>query len=211
MSLHTEINFENDICAHLAAHGWLYAEGDAKYYDTPRALFPPDLLAWVQATQPQAWESLSKSHGLAAEAMLLDRLRKQLDERGTLEVLRFGIEMMGLRQPLKLAQFKPALAMNPELQARYAANRLRVVRQIRTNHNDVIDLVLFLNGVPVATAEIKTNFTQDVNEAVDQYRFDRQPKPKGKPNAEPLLDFPRGALVHAARPGYQLPALQPGQ
>ena len=198
MSLHTEINFENDICAHLAAHGWHYADGDAQHYDTPRALFPPDLQAWVQTTQPQAWESLSKSHGPAAEAMLLDRLRKQLDERGTLDVLRFGIEMIGLRQPLKLAQFKPALAMNPDLQARYAANRLRVVRQVRTNNNDVIDLVLFLNGVPVATAEIKTNFTQDVNEAVDQYRFDRQPKPKGKPNAEPLLDFPRGALVHFA-------------
>jgi type I restriction enzyme R subunit len=88
--------------------------------------------------------------------------------------------------------------MNPELQARYAANRLRVVRQVRTNHDDVIDLVLFLNGIPVATVEIKTDFTQDINAAVDQYRFDRIPRPKGKPFAEPLLDFPRGALVHFA-------------
>ncbi len=199
MSLHTEINFENDICAHLVAHGWLYAEGDALAgYDTPRALFAPDVIAWVQATQPQAWESLDKSHGAAAQAMLLDRLRKQLDERGTLDVLRFGVEMLGLRQSLKLAQFKPALAMNPDLQTRYAANCLRVVRQVRTNHNDVIDIVLFLNGIPVATAEVKTDFTQDVNQAVDQYRFDRHPKPKGKTSAEPLLDFPRGALVHFA-------------
>ncbi len=198
MSLHTEIHFENDICAHLASHGWLYAEGDAQAYDTPRALFPADVMAWVHATQLQAWESLSRNHGPAAEAMLLDRLRKQLDERGTLEVLRFGIEMLGLKAPLKLAQFKPALAMNPDLQARYQANRLRVVRQVRTNHDDIIDLVLFLNGIPVATAEIKTDFTQDVNEAVDQYRFHRIPKPKGKPFAEPLLKFPRGALVHFA-------------
>ena len=197
-STHNEIKFEEDICHHLAAHGWLYAEGDAKGYDTPRAIYPADVLAWVQATQPQAWEALTKSHGTAAEATLLDRVRKQLDDRGTLEVLRHGVELLGLRQPLKLAQFKPALAMNPELQARYAANRLRVVRQARTGHDDVIDLVLFLNGIPVATVEIKTDFTQDINAAVDQYRFDRIPRPKGRPFAEPLLDFPRGALVHFA-------------
>lgn len=198
MALHNEIQFEMDICTHLGAHGWLYAEGDAKGYDTPRALFPADVLAWVQASQPQAWESLQKSNGPATEAMLLDRVRKALDERGTLEVLRVGVELLGLKAPLKLAQFKPALAMNPDLQARYAANRLRVVRQCRTNHDDIIDLVLFLNGIPVATAELKTDFTQDINAAVDQYRFDRIPKPKGKSFAEPLLDFPRGALVHFA-------------
>ncbi len=196
--LHQEIQFEIDICTHLGSHGWLYAEGDAKGYDIPRALFPADVIAWVQVTQPQAWEAINKTHGKAAETVLLDRLRKALDERGTLEVLRVGMDMLGLKSPLKLAQFKPALAMNPELQARYAANRLRVVRQCRTNHDDIIDLVLFLNGIPVATAELKTDFTQDINAAVDQYRFDRIPKPKGKPFAEPLLDFPRGALVHFA-------------
>ncbi len=202
MALHKEIQLELDICNHLASHGWLYAEpgqeGDARGYDTARALYPEDLLEWVQTTQPQAWQALVKNHGAAAKAMLLDRLRKELDMRGTLDVLRMGIEMLGVRAPIKLAQFKPALAMNPDLQARYAANRLRVVRQCRTNHDDIIDLVLFLNGIPVATAELKTDFTQDNNAAVDQYRFERIPKPKGKPFAEPLLDFPRGALVHFA-------------
>lgn len=184
MSLHNEVEFEKEICAYLASNGWLYAEpnseGDDSGYDTPRALYPADLFAWLQTTQSQAWESLQKSHGTAAESMVLDRLRKQLDERGTLEVLRVGIEMVGLRAPLKLAQFKPALAMNADLEARYAANRLRVVRQIRTTHDDIIDLVLFLNGIPVATAELKTDFTQDINAAVDQYRFDRIPKPKAE-------------------------------
>ena len=202
MALHNEIQFELDICNHLAANGWLYgapgSDGDASGYDTPRALFPADLLSWLQATQPAAWDALSKTHGASAEAMLLDRLRKALDERGTLEVLRVGIDLLGLKVPLKLAQFKPALAMNPDLQSRYAANRLRVVRQCRTSHDDIIDLVLFLNGIPVATAELKTDFTQDINAAVDQYRFDRLPKPKGKNTTEPLLDFPRGALVHFA-------------
>ena len=113
-ALHKEIEFENDICAHLAAHDWLYAENDHPGYDRARALFPADVLAWVQTTQPQAWETLTKNNGAAAEAVLLDRIRKQLDDRGTLDVLRHGVELLGLRQPLSLAQFKPALAMNQE-------------------------------------------------------------------------------------------------
>jgi type I restriction enzyme R subunit len=199
-AIHKEIEFENDICAHLAAHDWLYADGDFSAYDRARALFPADIIAWVQITQPKAWEALTKNHSAAAEAVLLDRIRKQLDDRGTLDVLRHGVELLGLRQSLALAQFRPALAMNPDLQAKYAANRLRVVRQVRYSlHNEnSIDLVLFLNGIPVATVELKSNFTQSVDDAVDQYRFDRHPKPKGQNAAEPLLDFPRGALVHFA-------------
>ncbi len=199
MSIHKEISFEGEICAHLAAHGWLHAEGDAALYDRARALFPADLVVWVQEAQPKAWEALTKSHGAAAEAMLLDRVRHQIDQRGTLDVLRHGIDMIGLRGSLSLARFKPALAMNEELIARYAANRLRVVRQVRysrANENS-IDLVLFLNGLPVATVELKTDFTQSVEDAIDQYRFDRNPKPKGQ-GSEPLLAFPNGALVHFA-------------
>ena len=200
MSLQKEISFENEICAALAAQGWLYAEGDAQQYDRARALFPADVLAWVQETQPKAWESLIKNHGASADAVLLDRLRKSLDDRGTLDVLRHGVELLGLRQPLSLCQFKPALAMNAETVAKYQQNRLRVVRQVRYSlHNEnAIDLVLFLNGLAVATVELKTDFTQSVEDAVDQYRFDRNPKPKGQGSAEPLLSFPDGALVHFA-------------
>ncbi len=199
MSLHKEISFETEICQHLADHGWLYAEGDAAGYDRARALFPADVLAWVQATQPKAWETLTKNHGAQAGETLLARLRDQLDQRGTLDVLRHGIELLGLKAPLKLAEFKPALAINPDILARHAANRLRVVRQLRYSlHNEnSIDLGLFLNGLPVATAELKTDFTQSIGDAVDQYRFDRNPKPKGQ-TAEPLLSFPNGALVHFA-------------
>ena len=199
MSLHKEISFEDEICCYLAAHGWLYAEGDAALYDRARAVFPPDLIAWVQATQPKAWETLVKSHGIGAQGMLLDRIRKQLDDRGTLDVLRHGVELIGLRHPIALAQFKPAMAMNSDIIARYAANRLRIVRQVRYSsaNENCIDLVLFLNGLPVATAELKTDFTQNVEDAIDQYRFDRNPRPKGQ-SAEPLLTFPSGAVVHFA-------------
>ena len=107
--------------------------------------------------------------------------------------------MLGVKGKLSLAQFKPALAINPEIQTRYEQNRLRVVRQVRYSqqNENCIDLVLFLNGIPVATVELKTDFTQSVKDAIDQYRFDRDPKPKGKP-AEPLLNWPSGALVHFA-------------
>ncbi len=199
MTLHKEISFETEICQYLADHGWLYAEGDTAAYDRARALFPADVLAWVQATQPKAWETLTKNHGPQAAETLLNRLRDQLEQRGTLDVLRHGIELLGLKQPLKLAEFKPALAINPDILARYAANRLRVIRQVRYSlHNEnSVDLGLFLNGLPVATAELKTDFTQSIGDAIDQYRFDRLPKPKGQV-AEPLLSFPRGALVHFA-------------
>jgi len=196
MATHKEIGFEEVICDHLSTQGWLYAAGDAAGYDRARALFPADIAAWAEATQPKAWADAKARHG---EAVILDRLRKQLDELGTLEVLRRGIEILGLKAPLILAQFRPAMGMNPEITARYAANRLRVVRQLRYSlaNEKCIDLVLFLNGIPVATAELKTDFTQSVGDAVDQYRFDRKPVEKGlKP--EPLLSFPGGALVHFA-------------
>lgn len=198
MTLHKEINFENEICEHLAGHGWLYSPNSANY-DRTRALFPADVLEWVQTTQPQAWETLQKNHGASASEVLLNRLRETLDREGTLGVLRHGIDLLGLRQKLAMAQFKPALAMLPETMEKYAANRLRVVRQVRYSlHNEnAIDLVLFLNGIPVATVELKTDFTQSIDDALDQYRYDRNPKPKGQP-AEPLLSFPNGALVHFA-------------
>jgi type I restriction enzyme R subunit len=167
MSLHQEHHFEAEICQHLAAHGWLHEPGDAALFDRANGLFLPDLLAY---------------------------------ERGTLEVLRRGVEMLGLKGPLMLAQFKPALAINPTTQAHYAANRLRVVRQVchsPNNPKEELDLVLFVNGIPVATAELKSDFTQSVHDAVDQYRFDRHPAPKGGV-LEPLLGFPGGALVHFA-------------
>jgi type I restriction enzyme R subunit len=200
MNLHQEHHFEREICAHLAAQGWLYAEGDARHYDRANALFLPDLLAWLEETQPDSWQRLVTTHGPQLGERLAERVRKNLDERGTLDVLRRGVEMLGLKGPLSLVQFKPALAMNPVIAQHYAANRLRVVRQVKhspNNPHDCVDLVLFVNGIAVATAELKSDFTQSVGDAVDQYRFDRNPHPKGG-LAEPLLGFPGGALVHFA-------------
>jgi type I restriction enzyme R subunit len=68
MSLHKEISFEDEICGHLAAHGWFHDEGDAALYDRSRAVFGPDLIAWVQATQESAWDTLAKNHGTGRRA-----------------------------------------------------------------------------------------------------------------------------------------------
>lgn len=199
-NLHQEHHFEAEICQSLAANGWLYAEGDAAHYDRANALYTPDLLMWVESTQPDTWQRLAQTHGPSLKERLAERVRKSMNERGTLDVLRRGVEMLGLKESLSLVQFKPALAINPVIQQHYVSNRLRVVRQVRHSPNhpkDALDLVLFVNGIPVATVELKSEFTQSVQDAVDQYRFDRHPQPKGG-LTEPLLSFPGGALVHFA-------------
>jgi type I restriction enzyme R subunit len=198
MSVRHEIAFEREICEHLGANGWLYQDGATADYNRELALYPPDLIAWVQA-QPEAWQVLQKNHGSKAEATLLQRVRQQLDQAGTLELLRHGVEVLGLPKALKLAEFKPAFGLNPAILARYNANRLRVVRQVRysSRNENCLDLVLLLNGIPVATAELKTDNTQSIADAIWQYKTDRHPRTAGQPS-EPLLSFPSGALVHFA-------------
>jgi len=200
MSIHKEIHLEDEICADLMATGWLYDAGDTGRYDRTQALFVEDAIAWVKSSQPKAWEAIEKSHGAAARRVVAERLRKSLDSQGTLTVLRHGFEMIGLKHAVAMCQFKPALAMNADLQARYAANRLRVVRQVHysVHHENSIDLVLFVNGIPVATAELKSHYTQCVQDAVYQYKTDRERFFRPKNVAETLLDFPGGALVHFA-------------
>ncbi|WP_338430505.1 type I restriction endonuclease subunit R [Synechococcus elongatus] len=199
MSVYLESAFEAEICEDLAQQGWLYEAGDAVHYDRALALYPPDLIAWIQETQPEAWETLQQKQGAAAADLLLKRVRHQLNLLGTLDLLRNGLEVLGLPRSLRLAQFKPAFATNPEILARYKANRLRVVRQVRYSvHNqNCLDLVLFLNGIPVATAELKTDNTQNIADAIYQYKSDRNPHAHGR-SPEPLLSFPGGALVHFA-------------
>jgi type I restriction enzyme R subunit len=101
-NLHQEHHFEAEICKSLAANGWLYAEGDAAHYDRSNALFLPDLLTWIETTQPDTWQRLTKTHGPALNERLAERVRKSLNERGTLDVLRRGVEMLGLKEPLSL-------------------------------------------------------------------------------------------------------------
>ena len=182
MSLHKEINFEIEICEHLAAHGWLYAEGDAAEL-RPCARAVPGRCAGLGAGDPAARRGRRSPRTTARRPAR--RCSTACASSSTSAARSMccatASRCSGLQQPLKLAEFKPALAMNPDILARYAANRLRVVRQVRYSlHNEnCIDLVLFLNGLPVATVELKTDFTQSVGDAIDQYRFDRHPAAQG--------------------------------
>ncbi len=200
MSLHKEIHFEDEVCADLAAAGWLHDTDASTKYDRTQALYVDDVVAWIKATQPKTWDGIAQSHGASAPKVVAERLRKALDSQGTLSVLRGGFELIGLKHPIAMCQFKPALGMNADLQAKYAANRLRVVRQVHysVHHENSIDLVLFVNGIPVATCELKSHYTQSVQDAIYQYKTDREPHYKPKNAAEPLLAFPGGALVHFA-------------
>ena len=199
MAIHHEIEFENEVCDYLGANGWLYEADAAAHYDRKLALYPQDLISWLAETQADAWNTYQQKNGSKAEANLFQRLREQLDKRGTLDTLRNGIEVIGVPNALKLAEFKPTFGLNQEIIYRYKSNKLRVVRQVRYSiHNEnSIDHVLFLNGIPIATVELKTDNTQSIEDAIWQYKTDRLPKQAGK-TEEPLLSFPSGALVHFA-------------
>ncbi|HWS99890.1 MAG TPA: DEAD/DEAH box helicase family protein [Pyrinomonadaceae bacterium] len=191
---HREIRFEGDIVGHLTAHGWLL--GDWKNYDRELALYPEDLIGWLKETQPKEWEKLQANAD--AERGLLTRVAKLLDRDGSLTLLRHGFKDLNAR--FQLCQFKPSQGLNPETLERYNKVRCRVVRQVRysLNNENSIDLVFFVNGVPIATLEVKTDFTQSVHDAIRQYKYDRKPKDPLTKKEEPLLAFKRRALVHFA-------------
>ena len=99
MSVHKEIKLEDEICDRLAHQGWIYEVDANTRYDRALALFPEDVAAWVQATQPKAWDIIHASHGVNAQKVLCERVRKALDGQGLMDVLREGFDMMGLRKP----------------------------------------------------------------------------------------------------------------
>lgn len=202
MPQHHESVLEDEICQYLASHGWLYSPDDAGY-DRELALFPEDVFDWLAETQPVEWEKRVKPGDAPAaqgkaKAALLQRLAKALSadlkaDGGTLAVLRRGFN--DFNASFAMCQPKPNSGWNATTAARYAAVRLRVMRQVHystTNTKKAIDLVFFVNGIPVATAELKTDFTQSVAHAIEQYKKDRTPK------GEPLLTFAKRALVHFA-------------
>ncbi len=185
-----ERHFEDAIEDHLVTSGG-WARGNATDFDRATALVSKDLFAFIEATQPETLADLRKHHAKGLEAAVIDTLVKALDLRGALDVLRHGFKFFGKR--IDCAYFKSAHGMNPDILAKYAQNRLVVTRQVRfiDGGDDSIDLVLFLNGFPVATAELKNPLTnQNVEHAVKQYRK-RDPR-------HALFQFKKRALVHFA-------------
>lgn len=189
MSIKTEHVFESAIEAHLLDHGWL--KGNRDDFDRDLGIDKGQFFAFVEATQPILWESLRKQHGAGLEAGMLDALIKTLDSQGMLEVVRHGFKFFGKK--IDLAYFKPAHGLNPDILALYEKNRLIVTRQVKfdPSSEESVDMLLSLNGLPIATVELKNHLTgQNVRHAIRQYK-DRDRRQK-------LFQFKKRALVHFA-------------
>ena len=168
-----------------------YRRRRPKDYDRGLCLLPSDVVDFLLATQPKEWEKLKQHHGADIKARFLGYLSREITRRGALDVLRNGVKDSGCK--FRLAYFRPASGLNKELQRLHAANLFAVVRQLRFSEktDQSLDLVLFLNGIPIFTAELKNPLNgQDVQDAIRQYRNDRDPR-------EPLFGYGR-CLAHFA-------------
>ena len=190
--LTSENTFESSIVESLVNQGG-YLLGIAKDYDVHLGLFPPDVIAFIKTTQPEKWEKIKSIHGTNnVEKKLLERLYKELDLRGSLDVLRKGFTDYGVT--FDMAYFQPVSSLNETAKRLYEQNLLKVYRQVyySSKNNNSVDLVISLNGIPVTTLELKNRFTgQNVQNAVKQYNNTRD-------NKELLFAFKKRALVHFA-------------
>ncbi|MFA7477115.1 MAG: type I restriction endonuclease [Acidimicrobiia bacterium] len=179
-----EAAFEAFICDWLVERGGYdavkvgTAQGVPTDFDVVRGLDTAELFAFIGATQGEAWDQLRTLYGDADRAQrgFADRLVKELESRGTVDVLRHGVVDLGVT--IRLAFFRPASGLTPELVERYHKNRLTVTRQLpyEAGSTKTLDLCLFVNGVPVATAELKNPLTgQGADQAIEQYRTARDP------------------------------------
>ncbi len=183
-----EQDFEAHIEEHLLQSGYYMRLPDE--YDKDLCLIPAEVIQFIKNTQPKEYKRLERQYGAETDTKLCYRLSLEIQKRGSLDVLRKGIKDRGSK--FQLAYFKPASGMNPEHQELYRVNRFVVVRQLKYSkrNENSIDLVLFLNGIPIITSELKNSLTgQIVEDAIKQYQKDRNPK------GEPLLAFKR-CLVH---------------
>ena len=186
----SELAFETNVETMMLDAGW--RSGDVTEWNVDAALFPARAVVFIRDTQPDEWKRAAELHGDALESMLIDGLVKELDLKGSLAVLRHGFRFYG--RTLRVAYFAPAHGLNPDALARFNRNELTVTRQVpcHPGKGDTLDLVFALNGVPVATCELKNPMTgQTWEHAVRQYKDDRDP------NA-PLFRFKKRALVHFA-------------
>ena len=186
----TEHAFESHVEATLLLRGW--RRGDLAEWDVERALFPARVCAFIEATQPEPWAAMRALHGAGLEELLVDALVRELDVKGALHVLRHGFKFYG--RTFRLAWFRPAHGRNDETLALYGENDLAVARQVpcHPGRRDTVDLLFAVNGLPVATCELKNPATgQTWRSAVRQYREDRDPR-------APLFRFRARALVHFA-------------
>lgn len=161
-------------------------------FEAELALFPAQVIDFIKRSQARLWSDLERLNGALLPEQLIKALIKERNNKGTLHIMRHGFKFQG--KILHLAYYKPAHSMSSETLRLYAANRFQVCRQVfyHPTQQQSLDMVLAINGIPLATIEIKNPGTgQNWRKAIKQYQEDRDP-------ASPLLSFKRGALVHFA-------------
>lgn len=186
-----ERTFEQEI-EYCLIHECGYKKGDPAAYNRELAMDTTAVIDFVKDTQPTEWAAIVKRHGADAEIGFLKRLKDELNNRGMIDVLRHGVTDLGVE--VRLCYFKPGSGMNQTATTLYDKNVLQVTRQVHYSLADEnsIDTVLFLNGLPIITIELKNPLTgQTFEDAKKQYMNDRNPR-------ELLLSFKKRALVHFA-------------
>ncbi len=187
---HSEAAFESVIEQHLLDRGYIRIDSP---FDPARAIFPDVVIDFIRETQPKEWAKLEALHGQNTAAQVLADLCKWMDTYGSLHTLRHGFKCYG--RTLRVAFFKAAHGLNPDLEARYAANRVGITRQLHYSERTPdrsLDVTLSLNGIPIFTLELKNPLTgQTVENAKHQYRTTRDPR-------EVMFEFKRRTLVHFA-------------
>ena len=187
---HSETAFETVLEAHLLTKGYVHVDRDG--FDRERAIFPDAIIHFIRTTQEKEWGKLEALHGERTGEQIFTDLCKWMDANGSLATLRHGFKCYG--RTLRVAFFKAAHELNPELETRYTANRLGLTRQLHfsSRSEQSLDITLSLNGIPIATLELKNPLTgQTVEDARRQYKYDRDPR-------EPIFEFKRRTLVHFA-------------
>jgi len=187
----TEQTFESAIVESLVQYG-NYSQGNAPDYSPELGMFKFEVIAFLQDTQPKAWAKIITVHGDDAHNRVIQRLFKELDLRGSLDVLRNGFTDYGVK--FRMAFFKPETGLNDETIDLYNKNQLKIIRQVyySDKNKNSVDLLISLNGLPVATLELKNHFTgQTADNAKKQYATTRD-------NKELLFAFKKRALVHFA-------------
>lgn len=187
----TEKQFESDIEYSLLTYGG-YEKGDPKAFDRVAALDTVTLISFVKATQPKSWEKYETIYGTSCEKSFVERFCKEVKSLGLLSVLRHGFKDRGIT--FRVVYWKPETSINQTAQEQYERNILHCTRQLHysPNNENSIDIVLFVNGIPVVSMELKNQFTgQDTDNAIRQYKFDRAGK-------ETIFEFKNRVLVHFA-------------
>ena len=186
-----EKNYEAFIEKYLTIKGG-YIKADETGYDNKTGIIISDMFLFIKTSQPREWKKVIDSQGSQAETYFIDRLKKNIDENGFLHVLRNGIKLNGVT--INLIFFKPESNINTDSMKIYEQNICKLVRQLHYSYlnNNSLDSVLFINGFPVVTIELKNEFTgQTCDDAIRQYKNDRDPN-------EIIFQFNKRSLVHFA-------------